>query len=87
MKKMLVILLSIFLFVIPGIIAQDMNFNHLTTDHGLSQISVNDLYEDERGCIWIGTREGLNCYADKMITTYKLEKMILTVCFVIIYFK
>lgn len=42
--------------------AQNITFKHLSTDNGLSQISVNDIYVDENNLIWIGTREGLNCY-------------------------
>lgn len=41
---------------------QNITFNHLTTDDGLSQFSVNSLYVDENGILWIGTREGLNRY-------------------------
>ncbi len=72
--KRLTLALSLFLFITLKALTQDITFNHLTTDHGLSQISVNALYEDERGLIWIGTREGLNCYASNLITTYKLQK-------------
>ena len=40
----------------------------------MSQISVNDIYVDENNLIWIGTREGLNCYDGNDITIYRLEK-------------
>lgn len=53
---------------------QNITFNHLTTDDGLSQFSVNSLYIDENGAIWIGTREGLNRYDGNDIQTYKLRK-------------
>lgn len=53
---------------------QNIMFKHLTTDDGLSQISVNSLYFDEKGMLWIGTREGLNCYNGNNIKTFKLEK-------------
>lgn len=52
----------------------DITFNHLTTDDGLSQFSVNSLYVDENGILWIGTREGLNRYNGDDIQTYKLQK-------------
>ena len=54
--------------------AQNITFNHLTTDDGLSQFSVNSLYIDENGVLWIGTREGLNRYDGEDIQTYKLRK-------------
>ncbi|MDL2211117.1 response regulator [Bacteroides sp. OttesenSCG-928-M17] len=58
------------------LVAQEPNitFNHLTTDDGLSQFSVNSLYIDEKGSVWIGTREGLNRYNGNDIKTYKLQK-------------
>jgi signal transduction histidine kinase/ligand-binding sensor domain-containing protein/DNA-binding response OmpR family regulator len=37
-------------------------------------VSVNDLYQDERGFIWIGTREGINCYTGNDIQVYKYQK-------------
>lgn len=53
---------------------QNITFHHLTTDDGLSQFSVNSLYTDENGTLWIGTREGLNRYDGENIQTYKLKK-------------
>ena len=53
---------------------QNITFSHLTTDDGLSQFSVNSLYIDENGILWIGTREGLNRYDGNDIQTYKLRK-------------
>lgn len=52
----------------------NITFSHLTTDDGLSQFSVNSLYIDEKGSVWIGTREGLNRYNGNDIKTYKLQK-------------
>lgn len=54
----------------------NITFNHLTTDDGLSQFSVNCLYIDEKGSVWIGTREGLNRYNGNDIKTYKLQKSV-----------
>ena len=54
--------------------AQDITFRHLTPDDGLSHVSVNALYCDERGFIWIGTREGLNCYNSNGIRVFKWHK-------------
>ncbi len=55
-------------------IGQDVTFQSLTPENGLSQVSVNDLYQDERGFIWIGTREGINCYTGNDIQVYKYQK-------------
>lgn len=53
---------------------QQMTFNRLTTDDGLSQITVNSIYIDESGLVWIATREGLNCYDGRLVRVYKFEK-------------
>lgn len=71
MKNILTILISI--LSVSGM-AQNITFRSLTPENGLSQISVNDLYQDERGFIWIATREGVNCYNGNSIQTYKLQK-------------
>lgn len=39
-----------------------IRFDHLTIADGLSQGSANDIVQDERGFIWIGTQDGLNRY-------------------------
>lgn len=73
MQKIISVLL-VFILYIPSFFSQDITFQNLTPDDGLSQVSVNDLYLDERGFIWVGTREGLNCYNGNNIITYKSQK-------------
>ena len=69
--RLLIIILYLFATNLQG---QNIAFNHLTTEDGLSQFSVNSLYIDENGLLWIGTREGLNRYNGDEIRTYKLQK-------------
>lgn len=40
----------------------------------MSQITVNSLYIDERGFVWIGTRDGLCRYNGNDIKAFKLQK-------------
>ena len=68
---LLLLFLSGISFLVKG---QNITFDHLTTDDGLSQFSVNSLYIDEQGIIWIGTREGLNSYNGNDIRSFKLNK-------------
>ena len=61
MQKLIIRLLFILAgMAFANVYGQNITFNHLTTDNGLSQFSVNSLYIDESGILWIGTREGLN---------------------------
>lgn len=55
-------------------LAQDITFKHLSTDNGLSQVSVNSIYIDERGAVWIATRDGLNCYNGQEVQIFRSEK-------------
>jgi ligand-binding sensor domain-containing protein len=69
--------LLIFAFILPFINVhgvQNVYFEHLKVSNGLSHYSVNSLYQDENGLVWIGTRDGLNRYDGNEITVYKQVK-------------
>lgn len=74
MKKLILLFLIILNTAAALAQKQNITFNHLTTADGLSQFSVNSLYVDEQGVLWIGTREGLNRYNGNDIKTFKLQK-------------
>ena len=40
----------------------NIKFDHLGADNGLSNSSVTCIFQDNSGYMWIGTRDGLNCY-------------------------
>ena len=50
--------------------AQQMAFNRLTVEDGLSQNSVLSIVQDHRGMLWFGTRYGLNRYDANKFKTY-----------------
>ncbi len=54
--------------------AQDISFGHLTTNEGLSNNAVMTMYQDERGFIWLGTRNGANLYNGNEFKIYKFKK-------------
>lgn len=75
MKTKGLILISLLFIVFAKVSkAQDFTFRHLTTNEGLSQITVNSIYIDEYGFVWIGTRDGLCRYNGNDIKTFKLQK-------------
>jgi signal transduction histidine kinase/ligand-binding sensor domain-containing protein len=50
---------------------QPIKFEHISTNLGLSQSSVLCIFQDSRGFMWFGTRDGLNKYDGYKFTVYK----------------
>ncbi|WP_291727525.1 two-component regulator propeller domain-containing protein [Bernardetia sp.] len=50
---------------------QNMSFEHITIDDGLSQNTPNVFFQDSRGLLWIGTQDGLNMYDGIKFHHYK----------------
>src|ERR1700728_4442926 len=48
-------------------------FGHLGTEAGLSQSNVICIFQDSRGFMWFGTRDGLNKYDGYTFTVYKYD--------------
>jgi ligand-binding sensor domain-containing protein len=60
-----------FVCVFTSITAQNFKFEHLGIENGLSQVTVNDIYQDEFGRMWFATRDGLNNYDGNEIKAYR----------------
>jgi signal transduction histidine kinase/ligand-binding sensor domain-containing protein/DNA-binding response OmpR family regulator len=58
--KLSTIILGINIFV--SFANSDIYFSGIGIEQGLSQLSVNNIYQDELGAMWFATREGLNRY-------------------------
>ncbi|MGF1637953.1 MAG: two-component regulator propeller domain-containing protein [Cyclobacteriaceae bacterium] len=52
----------------------ELKFDHLSIESGLSQSSVFCIYQDNLGFIWIGTRDGLNKYDGIRFKEYNQEE-------------
>lgn len=50
---------------------QQLYFNHLTVENGLSQSSVFSVAQDKHGFMWFGTKNGLNKFNGHFFETYK----------------
>ena len=55
------------------VISQTKGFNHLTIDDGLSQNTINCIFQDRNGFLWFGTQDGLNRYDGYGFTIYRHE--------------
>ena len=72
MYRTLIIIL--FLFFGKTVSATNHNtgysFTQLSIQQGLSQPTVQSILLDERGTLWIGTKNGLNIYTQEGLKTY-----------------
>lgn len=60
--RKLSLLLSVMLMFSLNLNAGDPTVSHFTISEGLSNNSINDIFQDSRGFLWIGTEDGLNRY-------------------------
>ena len=70
--------LSFFIFtlILPSVSfcqAPKLKFKHITNDQGLSNSTIESIYQDKRGFIWLGTRDGLNRYDGYQMTVYRYD--------------
>ena len=65
----------IFIFVIcPAMcLSQPTNlrFKHISAEEGLSNSTIECIFQDDRGFIWFGTRDGLNRYDGNHMVVYR----------------
>ncbi|GAA4230327.1 two-component regulator propeller domain-containing protein [Postechiella marina] len=69
--KSYTLLFIAFLLLFYSVHAQDdIYFEHIGTNHGLSQNDINCIYQDNQGFMWFGTHDGLNKYDGYNFTVY-----------------
>jgi signal transduction histidine kinase/ligand-binding sensor domain-containing protein/DNA-binding response OmpR family regulator len=51
----------------------DVRFRHISNEQGLSNSTINCIFQDSRGFIWFGTRDGLNRYDGVKVTIYRAD--------------
>ena len=52
---------------------ENYSFRNLTVKNGLSQNSIQTIFQDKKGYIWIGTTAGLNRYDAYTFLEFKKE--------------
>ncbi len=83
-KKINIILILVCIFSCLKIstsyanIRESFNFKNITIEDGLSQSTVETIYQDSKGYIWFGTNDGLDRYNGYEFKHYKLTSMIKT---------
>ncbi|PWK79377.1 signal transduction histidine kinase [Mucilaginibacter oryzae] len=48
-----------------------LHFQHIGSNEGLSELNINAIFQDSRGFIWVGTRDGLNRYDGNKFKVFK----------------
>lgn len=64
-------LFAIWLFIMPLHGHSQYQFDVITTTQGLSDNSINTIYQDQSGYVWIGTANGLNRFDGYAVITFK----------------
>lgn len=67
----ILLIIGILILNYPCNYAHNITFKHLTIKEELSHYSVMALYQDERGIIWMGTRNGVSAYDGNEMTIYR----------------
>jgi ligand-binding sensor domain-containing protein/signal transduction histidine kinase len=67
------ILFTAFFLIFAILSAQEPRFKHITIEDGLSQSTINHLFQDNQGFLWIGTQDGLNRYDGYNFKIYRPE--------------
>ena len=71
MKKLTSVLLFVLLCYINSVVAQQLYFNHLSVNNGLSQGVNNCIYRDSKGFVWISSFDGLNRFDGVSCTNFR----------------
>ncbi len=64
-------LLGLCWIVVTTVTAQEVRFEQVTVDDGLSNDTITAVLEDSRGYLWAGTLSGLNRYDGYGVRVYR----------------
>jgi signal transduction histidine kinase/ligand-binding sensor domain-containing protein/DNA-binding response OmpR family regulator len=66
---------ALFLFLPLRALSQAprLKFKHITIEQGLSNSTIETIFQDKKGFIWFGTRDGLNRYDGYQIMVYRFD--------------
>lgn len=59
------------LLLVKTVQGQELRFEQLNVEHGLSNVTVQSIYQDECNRMWIATHDGLNCYDGNKVRSFR----------------
>jgi signal transduction histidine kinase/ligand-binding sensor domain-containing protein/DNA-binding NarL/FixJ family response regulator/HPt (histidine-containing phosphotransfer) domain-containing protein len=71
--KVQITVLFIFIGIICSFAQNQLRFDRITIEDGLSHTTVHSIFQNKDGLIWIGTEDGLNIYNGYTFKTYKFH--------------
>lgn len=74
MRKIALLIIFTLLTIFTSIVIaanKDYYFSQLSTENGLSQITVTSIFQDSKGFMWFGTRNGLNRFDGYTFDIYR----------------
>ena len=71
MKSSILFISALSLFQLAFSQAPKLRFEHYGVDEGLPNMSVQDIYQDRYGFLWVGTWDGLAFFDGKNFSTYQ----------------
>ena len=54
--------------------SKNLIFNNINIEQGISQSTIEDIFQDSEGYIWLGTNDGLNRYNGYEFKNYNYEE-------------
>ncbi|MCP5047295.1 MAG: histidine kinase, partial [bacterium] len=72
-RVLVILVIQVVIVPLYGKVDQ-IRFDHITLEDGLSHSSVREILQDRRGFMWFGTSDGLNRYDGHKITVFRRNR-------------
>ena len=74
-NRLVAIIFMLVAYISSAVASETANFQHLSLNSMFPQITINGLYQDESGVLWIGTKDGVKKYNGNYIESVNFMGM------------